>query len=136
MNSNIHEMETLWLSSIETVLSTVVSKKNYANSLLGHEKQNTPAAFLQLGKTPPMSVPLYDTEQSDDEAPVMLELWGMQSTPSLLLHPGLLQLGVVAPDKVLSMGWIEVFDIQTVLMLNLIVWNRTVYMCKNGFGIK
>ena len=25
----------------------------------------------------------YDAKQSDGEAPVMLELWGMQSTPSL-----------------------------------------------------
>ena len=29
----------------------------------------------------------------------MLELWRMQSTPSLLLLPGPLQAGVVAPDK-------------------------------------
>ena len=29
----------------------------------------------------------------------MLELWGMRSTPLLLLHPGPLWLGVVAPDK-------------------------------------
>ena len=41
-------------------------------------------------------------------APVMLVLWGMWSTPSLLLLPGLLWLGVVALDRVLSMG---LFDI-------------------------
>ena len=41
----------------------------------------------------------------------MLELWGMQSTPSLLLLPDPLWLGVVAPEKVLSMGQIELFDI-------------------------
>ena len=29
----------------------------------------------------------------------MLELWGIQSTPSLPSLPGLLMLGVVAPDK-------------------------------------
>ena len=29
----------------------------------------------------------------------MLELWGMQSTPSLLSLPGLLWPAVVAPDK-------------------------------------
>ena len=34
----------------------------------------------------------------------MLELWGIQSTPSLLLLPGPLWLGVVAPDRALSMG--------------------------------
>ena len=44
---------------------------------------NTPTASLQKGKTPiPHNMfPGYDTKQSDDEVPVMLELWGMQSTP-------------------------------------------------------
>ena len=37
----------------------------------------------------------------------MLELWGMQSTPSLPLLPDPLQPGVVAPNRVLSMGQIE-----------------------------
>ena len=41
----------------------------------------------------------------------MLELWGMQSTPSLPSLPGTLWPGVVAPDSVLSMGQIELFDI-------------------------
>ena len=35
----------------------------------------------------------------------------MWSTPSLPLFPGPLQPGVVAPDWVLSMGQIELFDI-------------------------
>ena len=41
----------------------------------------------------------------------MLELWGTQSTPSLpkLLDP--LWPQVVAPNRVLSMGQIELFDI-------------------------
>ena len=37
----------------------------------------------------------------------MWELNGMQNTPSLLSLPGQLWSGVVAPDKVLSMGQIE-----------------------------
>ena len=37
----------------------------------------------------------------------MMELWGMQSTPSLLLLPGPLWPGVVALDRVISMGQIE-----------------------------
>ena len=45
----------------------------------------------------------------------MLELWEMLSTPSLPSLPGPLWLGVVAPDKVLSMGQRE-WD--CVLMLN------------------
>ena len=35
----------------------------------------------------------------------------MQSTPSLPLHPGPLWPGVVAPDRVLSVGQKELFDI-------------------------
>ena len=37
----------------------------------------------------------------------MLELW---STPSLPLLPGPLWTGLVAPDRVLFMGQIELFD--------------------------
>ena len=46
----------------------------------------------------------YDTKQSDVEVPVMLELCGMQSTPSLPLLPRPLWPGVIAPDRALSMG--------------------------------
>ena len=59
--------------------------------------------------------PGYDTKQSDGEVPVMLELWGMWSTSSLSLLPGLLCLRVVAPDRVLSVNQIEV---NCVLLLN------------------
>ena len=45
-----------------------------------------------------------DTGLSDGGVPVVLELWGMQSTFSLLLLPGPLWPGVVAPDGALSMG--------------------------------
>ena len=48
--------------------------------------------------------PRYDIKQSDGEVPVMLEFWGMWSTPLLPLLPGPLWPGVVAPDRVLSMG--------------------------------
>ena len=48
---------------------------------------------------PPNECPGYDTKQSDGEVPVMLELWGMRSTPSLPSLPGPLWPGVVAPDK-------------------------------------
>ena len=41
----------------------------------------------------------------------MLELWGMQITPLLPSLPGLLLPRVVAPDRVLSMGQIELFGI-------------------------
>ena len=35
------------------------------------------------GSNPADECPAYDIKQSEDEASVMLELWGMQSTPSL-----------------------------------------------------
>ena len=46
-------------------------------------QQNTPTASLQMGKTPPNECPGYDTKQSDGVDQVMLELWGMRSTPLL-----------------------------------------------------
>ena len=84
----------------------------------------------------------YDTKQSD---------WGMRSTPSLPSLPGPLWPGMVAPDRVLSMGQIK---LNCVFMLNWIAWNRYVFdkLCtyaktelfetelficiKDGFGIK
>ena len=56
----------------------------------------------------PNQCPRYDTKQSDGEVPVMLELWGMWITPLMPLPPGLLWPGVVAPDRFLSIGQIEV----------------------------
>ena len=41
----------------------------------------------------------------------MLQLWGMRSTPSLPLLPGPLWREGVAPERVLSMGQIELYEI-------------------------
>ena len=41
----------------------------------------------------------------------MQELWGMRSIPLLTSIPSPLCSGVIAPDRVLSMGQIELFDI-------------------------
>ena len=71
--------------------------------------------FSTGGKTLPHECSVYDTKQSDGEIPVMLELWGMRSTPSLPSLPGSFWLRVVAPNSVLSMGQIE---LNCVLMLN------------------
>ena len=71
--------------------------------------------------------PGYATKQSDDEVPIMQEVYGMRSNPSLPSLPGPLCPGVVAPDRVLSMDQIER---NCVLMLNWIVWNRTVHCIK------
>ena len=75
----------------------------------------------------------YDSKQSKAAAPIIMELWGMGRTSSFSLILAQLYPGVVASDSLLSMGQIE---LNYVLMLNWIVWNRTVYMYKNGFGIK
>ena len=57
--------------------------------------------LLCRGVRPPSrnECPAYDTKQSDGEVLVMLELWGMWSTPSLPPLPGPPWPGVVAPDK-------------------------------------
>ena len=57
----------------------------------------------------------YDTKQSESEDLVMLELWKKWSTSSLPLPPSPLWPGVVALDRVLSMGQIE---LKCVPMLN------------------
>ena len=44
------------------------------------------------------------SKKSDDEAPVVLELWRMRSTPSWPSIPGPLWPGVVSPERVLSIG--------------------------------
>ena len=55
-------------------------------------------------RPPPNECPGYDTKQSDAKVPAVLELWGIRSTPSLPSLPCPLWTGVVAPDRVLSMG--------------------------------
>ena len=39
--------------------------------------------FSAEGQEPTNECPGYDTKQSDGEVPVMLELWGIRSTPLL-----------------------------------------------------
>ena len=80
----------------------------------------------------------YDTKQSDGKVPVMLELWGMQSTSLLLLFPGPLWPGMVAADKGPIYGLnrtklhtyakLNYLSIGQILMLNWIVWIRTVWI--------
>ena len=63
------------------------------------------------GWNPHNECPGYDIKQFDGKVPVMLELWGMWSTSSLLLILVPFWPGVVAPDRVLSMGQIKLFDL-------------------------
>ena len=72
----------------------------------------------------PIECPGYDVKQSDSEIPAMLELWGMRNTSSLPSLSCPLWPGVVASNRVLSMGQIE---LNCVLLLNWRVLNRTVF---------
>ena len=85
--------------------------------------QNALTASLQRDKIPPYGCPGYDIKQSDGEAPVMLEHWGMRSTPLLPLLPGPLWPGMLAPDSPIYIGQIE---LNCVFILNWIVWNGTI----------
>ena len=62
---------------------------------------------------------IYHKTVSDGEAPV-LDIWGVLSTPSLLLLPDLLYLGVVLPVKVPFMGQIDLF--KKLLILDRNTW--------------
>ena len=76
------------------------------------ELSNTLTASLLKVKTPTSNeCPGYDIKQSADEAPPF-KIRGMWSTLSLPLLPGPFRLGEVALDKFLSMGQIELFDIE------------------------
>ena len=77
-------------------------------------------------RPPPQRVSWYDIKQSHDDVPVMLEFRGMQSTLTLPSLPGPLWPGGVAPNKLQSMGQIEV---NCILLLNWIAWNGTVFVC-------
>ena len=80
---------------------------------------------LCSGIRPPHECPGYDTKQLNGEVPVMLGLWVLRSTSSLPLLRGPLWPGMVAPDRALSMGSIE---LNCILVLNWIVWIRTVWL--------
>ena len=82
---------------------------------------------LCWGVRPSNECPVYDTKQCDGEVPVILEIWGMRGTSSLPSLPGPLWPGMVAPDRVLSMGQIE---LNCVLMLNWTTWNRAILIFK------
>ena len=74
-------------------------------------------------RPPPNDYPWYDTKQSDGEVLIMLKLWRIRSTRSLPLLPCPLWPRMVAPDRVLSMGWKE---LNYRLFLNWIAWIRCV----------
>ena len=71
------------------------------------------AASLQRVKTRPSNeCPVYNMKQTDGESPVITELWGIRSTPSLPSLPGSPWPWLLTPDRILSMGQIELFVIK------------------------
>ena len=67
----------------------------------------------------------------DGEASVIMELWGMRSNPLLLSLPGPLWPGVVAMDRAVSIGQMELFDILTELFEIKLFLNLTAREQKN-----
>ena len=63
--------------------------------------------FSAEGSDSPIECPGHNTKQSDGEATEMLKLWGIWSIASLPSLPDPLWPRVVAPDRVLPMGQIE-----------------------------
>ena len=101
---------------IENVITFIFKDCNLTNS---REEAQFPGSveytdFVSAEWVRPLSpneCPRYDIKQSDDEAPA-LEFGGNVGV-SLHCHflPDLLTSGVVAPDRVLSIDQIELFDI-------------------------
>ena len=85
-------------------------------------------------RPPPYECPGYNTKQFDSEVPVLQEIWRTWSAPSLPLLPNSLWPGVVVPERVLSMGQIELKCVFKTLklcvnkklysILNWTVWKR------------
>ena len=71
---------------------------------MAHSAGGSLTVSLQRGKIPSNDCPGYETKQSDVEASVMQEILGMLCIPSLPSFPGPFWAGVVAPDKVQSIG--------------------------------
>ena len=103
----------------------------------------------QRGKSTPNECHNNDTKQSEGEVPLIPELSGVWRTPSLPSPPSPLCPWVVTPDRVLPMGqkylkcvlrlnwsvWnVTVFKIETVLMLNSVVWNKLIICIKIEFA--
>ena len=96
-----------WLkvNHIEQRRLNVLSMTLYGNRWQGSSHGLLGNEILTWDKSP------LKTKQSDGKAPVMLELWEIWTILSVTSVPGLLWPGVVALDRFLLMGQIELFDI-------------------------
>ena len=98
--------------SVELKWSIVVMDTTRACTIVwGPVSWGCRTCWLHLcrGIRPPNECPGYDIKPSDGKVPA-LKIWIMWNTFSLLLLPGPLWPRVVSPDRVLSMGEIELFD--------------------------
>ena len=130
-------MSTVLFLTIQFSMSTKLNGFKYCYISLTIQLNTSHLFGLHLCRRvrpSPSSVLDYYTKQSDGDVPVIMELWGIQSIPSMPSLRGPLWSGVLAPDssiwapdRVLSMGQIE---LSCVLLLNCITWNRTVLTCK------
>ena len=78
------------VKNLETSINSIdLIKLFYFQSALAQSvRAREHTVSLQRQKTPLMSVTVITLKKSNCEAPVIVELWGMQSTPLLQLHPG------------------------------------------------
>ena len=125
-------MGLLWYFNCVLMLNWIVRNKtvftfNSMNCPIGWDCRIHQLLFCRGVRPFPNEWPRYDIKQSGSEAPVMLEFWGIQSTPSLPLLSGPLWPRMIAPDRVLSMGQKE---LNCVLLLNWIAWKSNVLTFK------
>ena len=85
----------------------------------------SPTVPLQRSKTPTYVCLVYDTKRSDGKVPVMLELWGMWNNSFIAIAPRSTLIRNGSPWKSPIYG---LNRINCILMLNRIVWIRTVWL--------
>ena len=103
VTEEVHKIQEHYIHGPKQYIAMTCSKTTKIYHLVQPARAVEYTASLQRVKTPLLNkCPGYDTKQSDSEIPVMLELWGMWSTPSLPSIPEPLWPRVVASDRVLS----------------------------------
>ena len=80
--------------------------------------------------------PGYNIKQSDGEASVVLELWGIQSAFSLPSLPGPLWPGMVVPDRILAMGQKIIWYLIGLVSFFNGIWTFVGYLMPKTFSKK
>ena len=89
----------------------------YLSSLVGRGCRIHRLYHCRGVRPPPNECSLDDTKHSDDDVPSLEALQNVEYSLSLPLLPCSLLPGLVAPDRVLSVCQIELFDIQILCKL-------------------